>query len=84
MKDDVDCINSKMLKNNSVEVKEAANRMVERIQDMELKMTILKNASNSFGAEILAQTQPLRPAEKKDNKRVATSLLFSGEKEEKD
>ena len=40
---------------------------------MELKMSILKKASQSFGTDILAHSQPIRPGEKKDNKRVAHS-----------
>lgn len=58
MKAEMDLINTKMLKNNPSDVKEAVKRMVKRIQDMDLKMTILKNASNSFGAEIRSNSKP--------------------------
>ena len=73
MKAEMDLINTKMLKNNPSDVKEAVKRMAKRIQDMDLKMTILKNASNSFGAEIRSNGKPGKSGERKDKKRLARS-----------
>lgn len=73
MKDDVDVINQKLLKNNPYDVKKAAERMDKRVKDMLLKISILQNDGKSFGAAILAASQPLKPSEKKDKKRVALS-----------
>lgn len=49
LKEEVDTINGRMLPNNPKEVKEAAKRAMNRIQDLELRMRLLKTESSGFG-----------------------------------
>ena len=49
LKEEVSTINSRMLPNNPKEVKEAARRAMNRLQDLELRMSLLKTESSGFG-----------------------------------